>query len=205
MPDTSTIASMEAFEQFVALDLEADRLVVSEAIKFPVTRQTHKTDHVEIQTHGYEVDLIGARSNLLVLATVKSFFGSKGVQAKEVMGKAGKTAGYALLNDPVIRDGVVSAACDRYGYAPEQLQLRLYVGKFASSARTAQETLIREWCSGQRIGGGPIEVRSLDNIIGRVRQISSSTMYRDNPVIVTMKVLAQAGLLRHEVGLIEDD
>ena len=33
---------MEAFESFVALTLEAERLVVSEAVKFPVTRLTAK-------------------------------------------------------------------------------------------------------------------------------------------------------------------
>src|SRR5690349_13390541 len=59
--------------------MESDGLVVSEAVKFPVTRQTGKTSHKEVQTHGYEVDLIGARADRLVLATVKSFFGSRGV------------------------------------------------------------------------------------------------------------------------------
>jgi hypothetical protein len=34
--------------------------------------------------HGYEVDLLGARADLLVFATVKSFFGSLGVEAKDV-------------------------------------------------------------------------------------------------------------------------
>lgn len=51
---------------------EAEGLVVSEAIKFPVRLQTRRKDHVEIQTHGYEVDLVGARAAELVLASVKS-------------------------------------------------------------------------------------------------------------------------------------
>lgn len=62
---------MESFEQFVALALEAEGFVVSEAIKFPVRRQTRKLSHSEVQTHGYEVDLVGARADRLVLATVK--------------------------------------------------------------------------------------------------------------------------------------
>lgn len=57
---------MEAFESFVALALEAEELVVSEALKFPVTRQTPSG----LQTHGYEVDLVGARADRLVLASV---------------------------------------------------------------------------------------------------------------------------------------
>ncbi len=34
-----------------------------------------------VQTHGYEVDLVGARSDRLVLATVQSYLGSRGVVA----------------------------------------------------------------------------------------------------------------------------
>jgi hypothetical protein len=93
---------MEAFESFVALALEAEGLVVSEAIKFPVRLQTRRKDHVEIQTHGYEVDLVGARANRLVLASVKSYLGSHGVVAEHVTGettdeKARKR--YSMLND----------------------------------------------------------------------------------------------------------
>ena len=43
---------MEAFEAFVAIALENEGLVVSEAIKFPVQRPTKKAIHEEIQTHG---------------------------------------------------------------------------------------------------------------------------------------------------------
>jgi hypothetical protein len=34
-----------------------------------------------LQRHGYEVDLVHARANHLVPASVKSFFGSQGVHA----------------------------------------------------------------------------------------------------------------------------
>ncbi|MBM7857283.1 hypothetical protein JOD27_001057 [Lentzea nigeriaca] len=55
---------MEAFESFVALTMEADtddgRLVVSEAIKFPGCPPDCQASHVEFQTHGFEVDLVGA-------------------------------------------------------------------------------------------------------------------------------------------------
>lgn len=71
---------MESFEQFVAVAMEAEGLIVSEAVKFPVRRQTRKVAHDEVQTHGYEVDLVGARADRLVLATVKSFLGSRGAR-----------------------------------------------------------------------------------------------------------------------------
>jgi hypothetical protein len=80
---------MESFEQFVAVAMEAEGLIVSEAVKFPVRRQTRKALHDEVQTHGYEVDLVGARADRLVLATVKSFLGSRGVVADHVMGTGG--------------------------------------------------------------------------------------------------------------------
>ena len=67
---------MEAFESFVAIALEVEDFVVSEAVKFPVQKLTKKVAYEESQTHGFEVDLVAARADRLVLATVKSFFGS---------------------------------------------------------------------------------------------------------------------------------
>lgn len=77
--------AVEAFESFVAIALETEGFVVSEAVKFPVKRKTGKAAYAEEQTHGYEVDLVGARRDRLVLATVKSFFGSRGVVADHVL------------------------------------------------------------------------------------------------------------------------
>ncbi len=189
---------MESFEQFVAIAMEAEGLIVSSAIKFPVQRQTRKTMHAEVQTHGYEVDLVGARSNNLVLATVKSFFGSRGVAAEHVTGTSSDTRAkslYLLLNDPLIRDSVIGAAAERYGYPLDQVTVRLYVGKFAAPTKGTHEATIREWCAGQHVGGGPIEVHGLPDVVAAVRAAASSKTYRDNPVLVTMKVLDAAGLL----------
>ncbi len=69
---------MEAFEAFVALALEDEGLVVSESVKFPVRLRTRRQDQDEIQTHGYEVDLVGACADRLVLASVKPCLGSRG-------------------------------------------------------------------------------------------------------------------------------
>lgn len=189
---------MEAFEQFVAIAMEGDRLIVSEALKFPVTRQTRKAAYVETQTHAFDVDLVGARSDLLVLSTVKSFFGSRGVVASHVDGTTkddGSRRMYALLNDPVVRDAVVTAAASRYGYQLEQVRLRLYVGRFAAPSKGDHEAKVREWCAGQYVGGGPIEVYALHDVVDAVRAAASSRTYRDNAVLVTMKVLDAAGLL----------
>lgn len=102
---------------------------------------------------------------------------------------------YLLLNDPVIRSGVVRSAAERYGYAEHQVRVRLHVGRFAAPVKHTHEPAIREWASTQIVGGGPIEVYGLPDVIEVVRQVSGSKTYRDNPVLVTMKVLDAAALL----------
>ncbi len=189
---------MEAYEAFVAVALEAEGFVVSEAVKFPVTRPTKKATYVEVQTHGYEVDVIGARSDRLVLATVKSFFGSRGVVADHVTGATPKVSarnGYLLLNDPKIRDDVVRGATERYGYSLEQVEVRLYVGRFAAPTQGIHEREIRDWCARTNIGGGPIKVIGVAEVVEQVRRAAAHKQYRDNAVLVSMKVLQAAGVL----------
>ena len=184
---------MEAFEQFVAVAMAAEGLVVSPAIKFPVSRRTKKQAYEETQTHGYEVDLVGARTDRLVLATVKSFFGSKGVTAVSVCGRDTKNAGaYRLLNDNVIRDGVIQFAAVTYGYEVEQVFLRLYVGKFSGK----DEDLVRSWCGDQHLPSGPIEVFNVAQVVDKVKQQAGKTEYVDNASIVALKVLEAAGELK---------
>jgi hypothetical protein len=189
---------VEAFESFVALALEAERLVVSESIKFPVTRPVAKAARHEVQTHGYEVDLVGARADRLVLATVKSFFGSRGVASEDVTGQTSNRVArglYRLLNEPDVRDAVIEAAAERFGYQPSQVHLRLYVGRFAGPTQGHHEKRIRDWCASQIAGAGPIEVFGVEDVVSKVRTAAAQRQYRDNAVLVTMKVLEAARLL----------
>jgi hypothetical protein len=186
---------VEAFETFVALALEEQGFVVSPAIKFPVRRRTRRRDREETQEHGYEVDLVGARADRLVLATVKSFFGSRGVVAENVTGEGTKQGEYRLLNDPVIREGVVGAAAQRYGYPAEQVQMRFYVGRFAGRRAGDHEQRIRAWAQAQRVGAGAIEVIGLEELVRAVRAAAERKQYRDNPALVAVKVLGEAGQL----------
>lgn len=198
MRPTYDPAVMEAFESFVAIALETEGFVVSEAVKFPVRRKTGKVAYSEEQTHGYEVDLVAARNGRLVLATVKSFFGSRGVVADHVMGLATADNGrrlYLILHDLAIRDGVVNAAAERYGYSADQIEIRLYVGKFAAPKQGSHEKRIRAWAASQHVGVGPIAIQGLDDVVARVQSAAARTQYRDSPVLVTMKVLEAAGLL----------
>ena len=182
---------MEGFEQFVAVAMESEKpgLVVSSAVKFPVTRRTKKKAYEEVQTHGYEVDLVGANSDKLVLATVKSFFGSRGVVAAAVAGAGSSSGLYRLLNDEFIRDEVIKAASNRYGYELDQIYLRLYVGKFSGS----DEQHVRAWCAEQRLPSGPIEVFNVREVVDLVKEKSGQTTYIDNASIVALKVLEAAG------------
>jgi hypothetical protein len=203
---------VEAFESFVAVALESEGFVVSEAVKFPVAQVTRKAAYEEVQTHGFEVDLVAARADRLVLATVKSFFGSQGVHADHVTGATASLVArkrYRLLNDVAVRDEVVAGAAKRYGCRPAQVGLRLYVGRFAAPTKGTHEARIRHWCASQVAGGGPIQVFSVKDVIASVQQAAASTQYRDNPVLVTMKVLEAAGLLTlklpDDIGAETDD
>jgi hypothetical protein len=189
---------VEAFESFVAVALEAEGLVVSSGVKFPVTLQTRKAAYPEVQTHGYEVDLVGARADRLVLATVKSYLGSSGVVAEHVTGETTNEQArrrYLLLNHPEIRRKVVKEALRLYGYRTSEVELRLYVGRFAGPVTGTHEKKIRAWAKTERVGGGPIRVFGLSDVVGSVREAASHKQYRDNPILVTMKVLEAAGML----------
>jgi hypothetical protein len=188
---------MEAFEQFVALAMESEGLVVSEALKFPVQIQTSKAAYAEFQTHGFEVDLVGARQDRLVLATVKSFFGSRGVTYEGVTGTGTNGSWYALLNRPEVRDTVTRLAAERFGYQLDQVEMRLYAGKFAGGGH---EPRIREWCAAQNVGSGPIGVIGAAEVVKVVRAIAESKSYRDNAVLATLKLLNSVGALGDQVS-----
>lgn len=189
---------MEAFETFVALALEEDGFIVSPAVKFPVRRQVRKASRAEFQEHGYEVDLVAARADRLVLATVKSFLGSQGVAAEAVTGETTderRRGMYRLLNDRVIRDGVLKAASKRYGYPASQIEFRLYAGRFAGRHAGEHERRIKEWAETQRAGAGTIKIIGLQEVVQKVRVAAERKQYRDNAALVAVKVLAEAGQL----------
>ncbi len=137
-----------------------------------------------------------------MLASVKSFFGSRGVAAEHVTGESPDLSArklYALLNDPVVRDAVVDGATARYGYDRAHIQLRLYVGKFAAPKLKTHEPRIRAWCAQQHVGAGPIQVIGVGEVVKQVSAAAAHSQYRDNPALVTMKVLEAAGVLTLEL------
>lgn len=188
---------MEGFEHVVKVALEAERLIVTSNLKFPVRRRTRKSNHEEYQTHGYEVDLVGARRDRLVLASVKSFFGSRGVGLQGFRGLADETkrtffSRYALFNEDDVRRGVITQASELYGYDESQIELRLYVGRFANDEAKFR---VREHLSDITTVGGPVHVFDLDSILDRVFSVINSKTYVNDPVVATLKALKQANRL----------
>lgn len=192
---------MESYESLVALAMRAENLHVSGPIKFKVTRKTKKVDYDEYQTHGYEVDLVGMRKDKLVLATVKSFFGSGGVFFKQVSDTTGKTgSGYKMLNDRDLRKKMIAEACKIYGFEPKDVEVRLYAGKFNGK----DEQKVREWCAKEKAGGGPIEVFNLVEVIDTVVELAKSKTYIDDPALVAVKAVGIADENRNKAAKKKD-
>jgi hypothetical protein len=187
---------MEAFEEVVKVFLEQQNYVVTGNVKFPVRKRTKKKSHEEWQTHGYEIDLVAARSNSLILGTVKSFFGSKGVNKQHFQNTADSTKenafkSLAILNDVEVQKQVIVEATKRYGYKQEQIQICFFVGKF----KKGDESSIKSCLNQLKIGCGPVKVYELKEIMAGVLKASESKTYFNNPVIVTLKCLREAEIL----------
>jgi hypothetical protein len=188
---------VEGFEHLVKVALESENLIVSSNLKFPVAKKTKKKGGREIQTHGYEIDLVGARSDLLVLASVKSFFGSRGVNRQGFEGIADRDRKtyfglYKLFNDSEVRRGVVAKAAERFGYRVDQIELRLYVGKFQNEK---ERQAISDHLGRILAGRGPIKVIALNEIIAALLGVIESKTYFNDPVVITLKALQHAKLL----------
>jgi hypothetical protein len=185
---------MESFEHLCKVALEAEGFVVTSNVKFFVRRQTRKSAYAEFQEHGYEVDLVAARGDRLVLAEVKSFFGSRGVNRQSFRGLADEAkkadfSGYKLFNDAQLRVEVVSRAGELYGYPLNQIEMRLYVGKFAGG----HEQSIRDHFDS--FSEPLVRVVGLKEIVDSLMAVAERKTYKDDPVIMTVKALGAAGRL----------
>ena len=166
--------------------MKAENLHVSGPIKFMIKRKTKKKAYDEYQEHGYEVDLVGMRKDKLVLSTVKSYLGSQGVKFKDVAATSGSSGeGYRMLNDRELRQQMIEAACKQFGFAPKDVELRLYAGRFHSG----DEALIRSWCLAEEAGGGPIQVYNLIEILESVKELATTKTYIDDPALVAVKAM----------------
>jgi hypothetical protein len=185
---------VEAFEHLVKVYLETQGYIVTSNVKFPVRRKTKKAKYSEYQEHGYEVDIVGGRHDRLLLGSVKSFFGSRGVDRQGFKGLAdlGKRTvfeRYTMFNETEVRDGIMLAASQQYGYPTANIQFCLFVGNFVEG----DKQIIIEHLNKISIGSGPIIVHDLKTIITGLLKASQSKTYYNDPIIITLKALKQAG------------
>jgi hypothetical protein len=180
---------MESFEHVVKIWLESKNYTVSAGRKFPVRMRTRRKDRKELQTHGYEVDLVASRADELLLVSVKSLFGSRGFSMERL-------AEESLFKSKAIRDSVHRLAGKMYGYKPEQVHLWLCVGNFKSG----HETKILDYVAGIVVGGRPVRVVGLAEVAAGVVEAAKKRTYFDDPVIATLKALSADGRSLDRIG-----
>ncbi len=185
---------MEAFEHVAKVFLESQGYAVSTNVKFPVRRRTKKLAYEEYQEHGYEVDLVAARADELLLGSVKSYFGSFGLSRQffREIADGSKRKWWEhnkLFNEPEVQAGILSGAAERFGYSSDRIFLGLFVGKFKSG----DEADIRAHLEQMRFGGGTVRLFDLRTIAAGVIAEAGKKTYRDDPVIVAVKCLLEMG------------
>lgn len=72
--------------------------------------------------------------------------------------------------------------------------MRLYVGEFADVGGKHRQRIC-EWAAQQAVGGGPIKVVGLEEVVPRALELAASTQYRDTAALVTIKIFDSAGAL----------
>ena len=183
---------MESFEAVVAAALEAENYVVSG----PITIKWFSEGEPKVkgqQPNRLEIDLVAARGDRLVLATVKSFFGSGGVYPKDVIGKGRGASGYTMINDVKKRTELIELAAEKFGYKVKDVEVRLYAGKYAG---LQGEQIIREWASKQILGGGPLQVVNALQLSQVLNALAQESHYQNNVAIAFAKTQIEAQLIQ---------
>lgn len=183
---------MESFEAVVATALEAENYVVSGPVTIKWFSPGHPKEKGE-QPNRLEIDLVAARGDRLVLATVKSFFGSRGVIPQEVMGKGRGASGYTMINDKKKRTELIALAAEKYGYAVKDIEVRLYAGKFAG--KDGEQT-VRDWASKQILGGGVLQVINALQLSQVIQALAKESHYQNNVAVAFAKTQIEAELIR---------
>jgi hypothetical protein len=98
-----------------------------------------------------------------------------------------------LFNFADIRAGVIRSAAEKFGYPESRIELRFYVGKFQNAE---ERTLIADHLGKIIAGRGPVKVIDLGGILPALLKVAESKTYFNDPVVMTLKALRHAGLLR---------
>jgi len=170
---------VEAFEHVAKVFLETQGFAVSTNVKFPVRMRTKKRSHEEYQTHGYEVDFVGARSNELLLGSVKSYFGSHGFSRKSF--------DKLFFDRPQIWEGILKGVIERFNYPRQQIFFGMFIGHFKGAEKLSTEKYTKE----ARFGGGKVRLYDLQTILNGVLAEARKGTYFNDPVVVAVKSLLE--------------
>ena len=185
---------MESFEHVVKVYLESSGYTVSCGVKFPVRMRTKaktKDGTKHYQKHGYEVDIVAARHGQLLLGSVKSFFGSRGVNRQGFRGIADRSRRthfqrYMMFNRLKLRNAILHRASEIYGFPMNQIRLALFVGKFLAADKEDVEAYLSK---------RGIDVIGPDVIVEQLLTLIGNRTYVNDPVITTLRLLHSRGKL----------
>lgn len=120
-----------------------------------------------------------------MLATVKSYLGSEGIEPEASWESTPSTpadTGCSTTRTPGAQ--VLRGIRERFGCEGDQIELRLYTGKITGGRATPPGTRAHPELvgpSGQAVGSGPILLLILPSVASRALELSTVTEYSDNP------------------------
>lgn len=187
---------MQSFEHVCKVALESENFVVSTNVKFLVSRPTKQG---KPQLHGIEADLVGIRADKLVIAEVKSNFGSKGVRREHFVGLSPAKEiqkNYKLFNERELREEIVRQAAEKYGFRFDHVEVRLYAGNIRKNDREAIKNHLQSM---------NVRLVTLDEILNSLLDLAATKTYVDDPVLMTVKAFIAGGRIQAAKPPVFDD
>ena len=179
---------MESYEHVAKVWMESKGYAVSTGVKFMLRLPTQKKAWDEEQEHGYEVDLVAARGDKLVLVNVKSYFGSKGLSLVGLKREK-------MFSRDEVWEGILHGACKRYGYSKDQVELWVVAGR----VRRVEQTRVRDFLKEFSVRWGlRTEFFSAEDVAKGLIEATESRTYVNDPVIATVRTFRET---RHLGGL----
>jgi hypothetical protein len=176
---------MESYEHVVKVWMESKGYAVSSGVKFMLKLPTQKKVWKEEQEHGYEVDLIAARRDKLVLVNVKSYFGSKGLSLVGLQREK-------MFSRDEVWKGIFKGACERYGYSRDQVELWVVAGRVRRIEQTRVRDFLKEFSKRWDLQTAFFTAVEVAN--GLMAATDSKT-YMNDPVIATVRTFRETGHL----------
>ncbi len=181
---------MESYEHVTKVWMEAQGFIVSSGVKFPLKLPTNKKSRAESQKHGYEIDLIAARQDRLVLVNVKSYFGSKGLSLTGLKNEK-------MFSRDEVWEGIITGACNRYGYSRDKIELWVVAGLVSPRNKTTILKYLQILATDR---GTPTRFFDAADVAQGLVDSTESKTYINDPVIATVRTLREARFLKPREG-----